>query len=104
MKLVLLTFLLASVAVASDWPQDGICPVDNKKASAVKFTDAKGYRIYACSADCIHKIEIDPLTYINKMWSKGWKMQKTPTSLDAKSGATHKKKRQTSSTAINANP
>lgn len=104
MKLVVLTFLLTGMAFASDWPQDGLCPVDHKKASVTKFIDIKGYRIYACSAGCIHKIEQNPLTYINKMWSAGWKMQKTTTDLDAKTGATKKKKRQTSSTAINANP
>jgi hypothetical protein len=89
--ILIVAILISATAFAGE--KQTRCPLDRNPVSAKLYTDRNGYRIYACSAECLKIIQTESLKVIRQMKQNGVEIEKAPKRADALSGATKKKKR-----------
>lgn len=95
MKKLIPTFFLliaAGVLAANDVPQT-CCPVLGKPIDKAIYVDMNGYRMYACSSNCLRRIKTDARIMYLRMKDDGIDVERSPKQPDGISGASKKKKR-----------
>jgi hypothetical protein len=90
--LQLILILLAGFRASAETLPQTTCPVDTEPIRAELYADLNGYRLFACSTNCLKQIKLNGRVMYLRLHAEGVTVEKSPNAPDGISGASKKNK------------